>query len=238
MSRKSVLLAVLMLLVAFGGAAAGLAALVLHEPGFYVRAEQPPGADRERYSQEFYGEFFAFVEELKERRTWDASFTQEQINSFLAEDFIRSNFHQQLMPEGLSDPRVVFETDKIRLAFRYHVGRWSSVVTIDMRAWLAAADPNLVALELRGMKVGALPISVRSLLEQLSDAAERNNIKVSWYRYNGNPVAVLRFQADQAPAAVVLERLDLHPGRILIRGQSVEPHASPLAGARESDKPS
>jgi hypothetical protein len=219
------------LLLLAGGVAAGVVGLILREPGFYRRLDLPPGPQRQAASEEFKNAFFAFLNHLNERRAWDATFAEEQLNSFLREDFIHSNFDKQILPDDVSDPRIALEADRIRLAFRYHVGRWSTVLSISMRVWLAAEEPNVVALELQGMRAGSLPVSPQLLLERLTDAADRNNIKVSWYRHKGNPVALLRFQSEpQHSSPVVLEHLDLYPGKVYISGLSVEP-GTPAAPA-------
>jgi hypothetical protein len=117
---------------------------------------------------------------------------------------------------------VAFEPERVRLGFRYHVGRFSAVVSIDMRVWLAKCEPNVVALEIQGIRAGALPVSAQSILERLTEAAHSNNVQLTWYRYDGNPVAILRFQGDQSPNSVLLESLELHPGKIALQGQSLE----------------
>src|SRR5262249_30582585 len=150
------------------------------------------------------------------------TFSEEQVNSFLEEDFVRSEASALTLPEHITEPRVAFEPDRIRLGFRYHVGRFSTVVSIAMRVWLTKGESNVVALEIQGMRAGALPVSAQSILERLTDAAHSNNVQMTWYRHNGNPVAILRFQSDQARANVLLENLDLHPGKIYIQGQSLE----------------
>ena len=127
-----------------------------------------------------------------------------------------------ILPEGITSPRLVLEADRLRLAFRYHIGRWSTVISVDMRVWLAAKVPNVIVLELQGMHAGSLPVSTQSLLDRLTDMADRNNIKVTWYRYKGSPVAVLQFQGEQPTTPVSLERLDLQPGTIQFQGHSEE----------------
>jgi hypothetical protein len=99
--------------------------------------------------------------------------------------------------------------------------------------WLTRAESNVVALEIQGMRAGALPVSAQSILERLSEAAHNNNVQLTWYRLKGNPVAVLRFQGDQR-TTVLLEHLDLHPGKVYVQGQSLEPGAPvmPAAGAK------
>jgi hypothetical protein len=210
------------LLLLTGAVAAALIVLALREPGFYRRAAVVPGRPREQHSRDFYAALIAFRENLKEGRGY-AHFTQEQINSFLEEDFIRSGLNKQVLPESISAPRVALDAERIRLAFRYHIGRWNTVISVELRVWLAAEAPNVVALELQGMRAGSLPISAQSLRERLNEAADRNDIKVEWFRHKGNPVAVVHFQSDQPRTTVLLDRLDLHPGQISISGQSVEP---------------
>jgi hypothetical protein len=225
MTRKSVLLGTGILLLSAGIVGTALLLLLRHEPHFYRRAALPPGPERQGLSKTFSGEAFSFVSRVKDSPKWGGTFSEEQINSFLEEDFLHSEVKSLTLPEHISDPRVTFEPERIRLGFRYHVGRFSSVVSIDMRVWLAKEDPNVAALEIQGMHVGALPVSAQSILERLSEAAEINNIKLSWYRHKGNPVAALRFQSDQPRTTVLLENLDLQPGKIYIQGQSLEPGA-------------
>ena len=222
MSRRSVLLGVLTLLLLAGGVAAAVVLMALHEPGFYRHAAVPKTPERIRLSDAFKTKFFSFLSDFKENKNWQASFTQEEINSFLEEDFVRSRSNTLILPEGITAPRLVLEADRLRLAFRYHIGRWSTVISVDMRVWLAAKVPNVIVLELQGMHAGSLPVSTQSLLDRLTDMADRNNIKVTWYRYKGSPVAVLQFQGEQPTTPVSLERLDLQPGTIQFQGHSEE----------------
>jgi hypothetical protein len=222
MSRKSVLVGTGILLLFAGTCAAGLVLMLRHEPTFYRRAAVPPGPERGALSKGFAGQAFTFWKRVKEDATWQDTFSEEQINSFLQEDFVRSAADKFTLPEHITDPRVAFEPDRIRLGFRYHVGRFSTVVSLNMRVWLAKAEANVVALELQGMRAGALPISAQSILERLSEAAVSNNVKLSWYRYNGNPVAVLRFHGEQR-TSIQLDNLDLHWGKMYVKGLSLEP---------------
>src|SRR5207244_1326754 len=94
---------------------------------------------------------------------------------------------------------------------------------IDLRVWLAAKEVNVVALELQALQAGSLPVSAQSLLERIYETARQQNIDVSYYRHNGNPVALLRFQADQRTPTVQLQRLELQQGLLRISGRSIDP---------------
>jgi hypothetical protein len=225
MSRKSVCLGTAILLLLAAAVGTTLLLLLRHEPAFFRRAAVPPGPERRALSSQFVSAAGTFFASVQGNPAWRGTFSEEEINSFFEEDFLRSEAKSLTLPEHITDPRIAFEPERIRLGFRYHLGRFSTVVSIDLRVWLAKDESNVAALEIQGMRLGALPVSAQSILERLSDAAERNNIKLSWYRFQGNPVAVLRFQSDQPRTSVALENLDLQQGRITIQGLSIEPGA-------------
>jgi hypothetical protein len=223
MSRKSVLLGTGILLFLAASAGAVLLGLLPHEPNYYRRADVPPGPERRVLAGKFVLQAGAFRDQIKLNPAWYDTFSEDQVNSFLEENYGRGDDAPFRLPENISDPRVVFDHERIRLGFRYHVGSFSTVVTINLRVWLTRAEPNVVALEIQGMRAGALPVSAQSILERLTEAADGNNVKLTWYRLNGNPVAILRFSSDQPRTTVQLENLDLSPGKMYVQGQSLEP---------------
>jgi hypothetical protein len=222
MRRKPLILGIATFLLLVGIVVTILAGLLLREPNFYERAAMPPGPERKKLSADFGNQFFAFLKNVQTQQKWGGEFTEEQVNSYLAEDFVNSNADKQILPKGITDPRFCFEDDHLRLAFRYHVGSWSSIVSIEMGVWLAKDAPNVIALELRGMKAGALPISAQSLLERLTEAADSNGVKIAWYRHDGNPVAVLQFQGDKPRTTVVVKQLKIEAGKLSVGGESRE----------------
>jgi hypothetical protein len=223
MRRKSVLLAFGILLLIGGLVLGGLALLARHEPEFYVKSGVPPGPVREDQSKAFKRKMSDLFNWITNREPeWRTVITQQQINSFFEEDFLKSRVADFLLPDGVTAPRVVLEQDKARLAFRYGTPPWSTIISIDFRVWLAPKQPNVVVLELQSLHAGALPISAQSLLEQLSDALRKRSIDVTWYRHNGNPTAVLRFQPEGSRPTWQLRRLALHPGKLTIVGAAVE----------------
>jgi hypothetical protein len=230
MRRKSVLMALGVLVLA-GLAVVGVLALLARQvPEFYERAQIPAGDQRKTQSKAFYTEVGRLLSQINGRLpVWGATFTEAQLNSYFAEDFLTSHLAEKLLPESVTAPRVVIEQDKIRLAFRYGAPPWSTVISIDLRVWLAPKERNVVVLELQSLHAGSLPISAQSLLEQLSDMIRRRGIDVTWYRHNGNPAAVLRFQNDQARPSFLLRQLELRNGMVTVVGCSIEPPHPRLA---------
>lgn len=196
-------------------------ALFHHEPDYYRQLAIPAGVERKQASGECQGRVVELMNSItNDDPTWSAAFTQEQINSYFQEDFVRSGGLTTLAEEGISDPRVSIEPDRLRIAFRYGKGFWKSVVSVDVKLWLTAEEPNVIALELLDLRSGELPIPARTLLDYITEAAHQLNIEVTWYRHNGHPVALMRLQADQVRPTVQLQRIQLQAGRIYLAGRS------------------
>src|SRR5205823_2248232 len=179
----------------------------------------PEGPQRRQLAGEFLAQMAGMIDGVINEQDWTCRLTAEQINAWFAEDFGRDAKTDKVLPAGVREPRVSIDADRIRLAFRYGTEPWAAVVSIDLRLWLAPKEPNVLALELQGMRAGAVPISAQSLLESVYEAARQQNIDPSpWYRHRGNPVTLLRFQADKVTPTIRLKRLELHPGEIFISG--------------------
>jgi hypothetical protein len=217
---------------------AALYALVRHVPAYYRDALPPTGKERQRQSAKFASDFAQFYQDVTYTRQWNAHFGEQAINSFFAEQLSQSHpddpakssaSRLPTLPEGLSDPRLLVRADGFRLGFRYRWGPLDTVLSIDMRVWLAASEINVVALELQSLHVGALPISAQSLLERISEKAREHDIEVTWYRYRGNPVALLRFQADQELPTYRLDHIAFKDHEIGVWGRSSD--APPITPA-------
>jgi hypothetical protein len=203
--------------------AVALFLLVRHEPVAFQRAILPPGEERARLSEEFCAGFSQLRNSWtsESEHAWDVKLTEEQINSYFAEGFKKSNLDELLLPSNISEPRILFEPDVVRLAFRYGKGLWSTMISIDFSAWVTK-ERNVVALELLGLQAGSLPIGAQTLLDNLKEMLENNGVEVNWYRYRGHPVALLRFQSDQREPTVQLTDLKVNQGNIMIRGKPIE----------------
>jgi hypothetical protein len=226
MSRKSILLGAGIIVTILIGMGTALVLLVKHEPGFYRRSSLPPGPLRGLHSKAFMQEMSLLTGSLLDHAPkWFATFTDAQINSYFDERLPQERTYRDFLPRGAASPRVAIEPDKLRLAFRYGRGPWSTIVSVDLRVWLAKNEPNAVCLELQGLHAGALPVSAQSLLDQVTEACQRKQIGVKWYRRNGNPVALLRFQSEGPRPSVQLSKLELRQGMLVISGRCIQPGA-------------
>ena len=225
MTRRSFLVALALVLVLFGGAGLLLFLVVGYQPAAYTQAVAATPEARTQKSQDFLAEFSNLYGNVSEAdRDWGNQFTDEQVNSYLDEGFIQQGLASRVLPDGVRRPHVVFDQDKVHVVFRYGTGGWNTTVSIDLRVWLARDEANAVALELEGVWAGALPISGQWLMEEFAKAGRNsgNGLDVTWYRLNGHPVALVRFQADQPHPTLLLQDVHLDRGLLTIRGRSPE----------------
>jgi hypothetical protein len=221
MRHRSFFVTTGVVLLVLGSVAATLLVLIRHELEWYTRAAVPPGPHRESCSLKFLSEFQELLPPDQTAPRWYAQFTDEQINSFFEEDLIRSGLDKRLLPEGVRQLRVAIEPGRLRLAFRYGHGLWSSVISIDLGVWLAPREQNAVVIEVERFRAGALPIGAQSVLQEVTAAIRQSNsnIEVTWYRNpdTGNPCAVVRFlSADPQRPVVLLDAVQLEQGKMTI----------------------
>jgi hypothetical protein len=226
MSRRSFFVTTGVVILLLGASATALAVLIRYEYAWYNQAALPPGELRARRSEEFLRAFSEMHNVVMgdSEDEWEAKFTDEQINSYFDEGFVQSGLDIRMLPDGVHHPRIIFDNERIHLAFRYGRGMWSTIISIDFRVWLPKREQNVVSLELEGFHAGALPISAQSLLEKVSEVGRLNGIGVEWYRNpeTGHPVAVLKFQADQPRSTMRLQAVQVDNGTITIRGRSTD----------------
>jgi hypothetical protein len=228
MSRRSFLVAVGVVVLFLFTIVAGAWLLLRHEPRLYpalVRLEEEK--DRVKCSQEFVKEFLSVYNGIKNGGEWDGRFTDTQVNCYLTEGLVAQGF-DRFLPRGISDPRVQFESGRIHICFRYRRGPISTVVSVVVRIWLPAGEPNALAVKLESLKAGLIPISPHWLLQHISDLAQSNGVEVNWYRHEGMPVALVRFEADRPRPTLQLTSARVEDGTITIQGKSTDPN---LAGA-------
>ena len=226
--RRSVVLAVLLVVASAAVVLTVLGVLLKRNPDFYDAALDADPGDRDAVvAAEIVTRFGDLQNDIRSKPEWGATFTADELNALFRESLCPGGGWVKLLPDQFHAPRVAVEGDTVRLAVRYGDGLGSTVVSVDLRAWLVHNETNTVALELCGMSAGALPLGVQSLLDWITEAARQRNINVTWYRLNGHPVGLFRFYADQARPTTQIRRLKVEDSRIIVAGRSLP---DPAAG--------
>jgi len=210
-------------LLALIGVCGGVIAAIKHEPGFYQRCAVEAGENRKQQSNQCFTQFSKLLNKIYDGRgPWSFVFTQDQLNSYLEEDFVRLHDADALAKLGVHSPRFHFDKDSMRLAFRYGSGFWSTVLTYEVKMWLVPKEVNTLAVEILHRKAGGMPIAAQSLLNDFKELARRKNIDIAWYRHDGNPVALIRFPSNRTRPNAQLLSFQVLDGQLVIEGQSLE----------------
>jgi hypothetical protein len=198
-----------------------LAALLKHEPAFYTDQTDDAASNDPEVGVRVLTRFGDLKNDIRSKPEWGTTFTGAELNAFFRLTFAEEGGLPGVLPDGLTSPRVSIDGDRVRLAARYGTGDWSTVVSVELRAWLVKGETNTVAVELVGMWAGGLPLGTQSMLDSISEAARDSNVVVTWYRHDGHPVGVFRFYADQARPTTQIQRFQIEDGKLTIVGRSL-----------------
>jgi hypothetical protein len=215
-------LLLLAVLLAAGGV---LAWLVKREPDFYAQAVAvPPQADDPKMASETQtriGELvLAVTNPYNAPGDWAHTFSADELNAFLRED---EDNVMLLRPQldDFTDPRVAVRGDRLQIGGRVGDGLFSTVLSVEVKAWLVGGEPNTFAVELVAVRAGLLPLPKRWLMDKLSEYAVKHNADVTWFRGASNPVAVCRLRVNQTQPDLLLQAVDIKDDRVTIRGKGL-----------------
>ena len=216
MRRRRTLLAVLMLLLAVAGVAGGVGYLLKSEPADYLVAV-PAQADDSKVTAEATTKYSDFRTNLRQQSEWSSVFTADELNAVIRDQFADRT---ELYGTALSGLRVVGRGDKLLLAARVGDGWFSTVVNLEVRAWLVGPDQNTVAVELGSLRAGAMPVGSHWLMDRITDEVRQYNTDVTWYRHDGRPVGLFRLFADAARPPTRLRSVTLADGSVTVAGRA------------------
>jgi len=158
----------------------------------------------------------ALSSDVQRRGTWEAVFTADEINGWLAVDLIEN--HPDTLPPMFQDPRVAINPGEITLFCR--IRRWgvSSVVSLRLEPYVV--EPNVVAARIHSPRAGRLPMPLGEILDRISQAASRLGVPLQWRQADGDPVVMATIPAprNRGDRAMELEAIELRAGEVYIRG--------------------
>ena len=215
MSRKQIYVILTLLFVALGAAGGALLWGLQHVPTFYEEAlaEQPDRDVRKDAAKKLVQRTLSLAEEIKRSDDWSEEFTQVQVNAWLAEEL--ETKYAELVPKGVTDPRVKFVDDTILVGFRYSDDKYSGVISLRLRP--RVVEPNRVAIEIQSIRAGAIPVPLQEILDALSDDIHAEGWQIESRQANGNEVLVLHLDPEQV-SQPVLEAVKVIEGKLQVAG--------------------
>src|SRR5262249_7815423 len=102
-----------------------------YEPYYYRAMVGLSREQRAGRAKKFVAQSIQLRNDICNEPSWEAVFTDQEVNAWLAEDLV-TEFADQLPPE-VHEPRVMFELDRVTLAFELDQGPVSSVIWVVAR---------------------------------------------------------------------------------------------------------
>ncbi|MEZ6120717.1 MAG: hypothetical protein R3C28_29645 [Pirellulaceae bacterium] len=191
-------------------------------PEFYEQAltQQMPAEELAEAADQLEQEVLDLQSEIQTQETWEVIFTSEQINAWLAAD-LEQKF-PQLLPTGVSEPRVAIEDGLAKVACRYTSPKFSTVFSLELDSFLTDTT-NEFAIRIVKARAGALPVPLKRFFDQITARAEEANLSVLWTQQEDSPVALVKLPTnlDDVRSDVVIEVIEIEDGQIRIAGRVV-----------------
>lgn len=204
-------------------------------PDFYAQAVAVPLSTQQAASERLLENAAALASHVNKQGKWQAIFTSEQINGWLATEMEKT--FPGLLPDNITDPRVTVAPDGVLFGCRYLKGNVETVVSL--KAEPSMSEPNVLKVRLSHARAGAFPLPLGNILEGIARAAADAKVQLSWLQSGGDPVAIIRLHAGDERAHYRLEKLQLSNDELFVAGYTISRETSPheSGGSPADEKP-
>jgi hypothetical protein len=187
-------------------------------PEFYRQALAADPKEQRKAGDRVVERAAALHNDIRRQRRWQAVFTAEEINGWLAVQLQEND--PDVLPEGLRDPRVAIEPDGVTLAAHAEQGGISTVLSLKLEPYVES--PEVLAVRIHKARAGDVPLPLGRVIERAEEAARHARLHLTWKQADGDPVALITIplvEVDKNKQAQLrLESVRLEPGRIIVTG--------------------
>lgn len=188
---------------------------------FYADALSSDPTEMERASRELESRLAAVYSEAQKTGRWHATFTAEQINSWLAVEL--PNAFPELQTQNVHDPRIAIGADGVSLGFQTAVAGVNTVIAVVTDVFVD--ERGLLAIQLRSVHAGSLPLPTKDIVDRTQTALKRTALPCHWAQNDGQPVLLVDVSAlvSNEHQQRELETVELHDGEIYLAGYTTAP---------------
>jgi len=190
------------------------------EPEFYRQAMEIHPALQAEEGDCLEREVLEFKNSTHREGMWEATFTAQQINGWLATD-LEEKF-PGVVPPQFQNPRIAIAPDFICLACWYKDLPTNTILSLDVDVQLTET-PNVVAIRIHAARAGVIPVPLGQVLNTISYFAGRAEIELRWANMKADPVALMTIPGHRKDLEHLLrlEILELREGEIYLSGRTV-----------------
>jgi hypothetical protein len=215
---RILLLVLVSLVVGAGLGAYALYRAAVQVPEFYAQAIKSDPVAQRKANDEMLQRAANLANDVRKRGQWQATFTAEQINGWLAVDLPRN--YPEVLDADVKEPRVAIEPKRATVAALYQGSGREAVLSVNVDVYLSEA--NTIAVRLLSARIGKLPVPLAQVLEAVKNFATESQLEIRWAQADGDPVALIPIPPtyDENDKQMVLERLELRDGAVFVSGRT------------------
>ena len=187
-----------------------------HQPDFYRKTSAIPIERRHSEAKRFVAQSLQLRNDIVNEPRWEAVFTDEQVNSWLSEDLVE--YFSDQIPQGVTEPRILFELDRIHFGFQLDQGPVRSIVSVVGKA--RVLGDHQLAITIEKIRAGVVPIPANQLLDKITEAAQAHGLEIHWGKDGEFPMAIVKYTPNLHRRDVILDRLQVLDGQIRLAGRS------------------
>ena len=185
--------AALLLLAALAAGLIGAYRASQYVPPFYAAALASDPVIARQAGDELERAALDLRNDIVESGRWEATFTEQQINGWLAVD-LEEKF-PKLLPSSVHEPRVSIVENQVQVACRYETEQIKAVISLTASIALSEEE-NTLAVRIHQARAGAIPIPLKQFLDDVTQAAHSHHLDVRWVEQGGDPVALIRLPTE------------------------------------------
>lgn len=195
-----------------------------HVDPFYREALAVDRDAQKQHNHEMLRQSSALVSNARRPGQWQAKFTADQINGWLAVDLVQN--HGEALPPEFSEPRVSTAQDLLTVGVRYN-GSISSVIFLEVDAKIHA--PNVLAIRIRRARAGNVPLPLSSIIQNVLDGARESGWRIEERQIDGDPLLLVTLPPprDSRDNELSLDALQLSPEGIFVSGRTQRAGSKP-----------
>ena len=220
------------------GLLAGLVWLALEEakkiPEFYAAVLEMDPAEARLAGRQFERNLVQLQNAARRSRPWKVEFTEQQVNGWFSSDLPEK--FPDAIPKSISNPRVVFEDNEIKLAFQYNFRGAAGYVVLHADMF-CTDQPNEVGVQIRDVKTGFVSLPVGPWMDRVADSIRKAGIPIFWNQDGDSPVAIFTlpdYVRAHATHEVIVEVVSIENERLIIAGKTKR--SKPAAKPAKKDK--
>lgn len=215
--RRKLARAIVGVLLAVVAVAGGWAYWAMQEvEPFYAEALETKPAELEQSGRRMEDRVADLAAEAQTTGRWESTFTADEVNGWV--DLMLKEHYPDLLPPEVTDPRVAFTEGRCQVGYRYEGQRLRTVISVEADAFMASHD--VAAVRLRKARLGAIPLPLSQVVEEISELASELKIPVEWIEQEGDPVLLVGVTNVLSNKVEVrrLEKIDIRAGELVLGG--------------------